>query len=173
MVFTVENGTGLSTANAYVSTEYVTDYLTVRGVSAVWVASSNGAKEAAIINATDYMDARFSERYLGSPLTTTQRLSFPRKDVTEAYPERLKEACAEYTRRALEGLLGNDPAPLPTGDVKSVKKKVGPIETATEYLETNEPKKGMFAKDSFPIADAKIAPLLIREFNGINREVIR
>jgi uncharacterized protein involved in response to NO len=70
MALVVETGAGTPGANAYVPVAFVTSYLSDRGRSTEngWTASTTGAKEAAIIAATDYIETRWGSRFLGSRL---------------------------------------------------------------------------------------------------------
>jgi hypothetical protein len=91
LAFTVEDGNGLPTANAYVDTGYADDYFALRG-DASWAAATDQAKQIAIVKATDYIDKVFGPRFLGSKAnvsdppdeTVDQALEFPR-DTREAY----------------------------------------------------------------------------------------
>jgi hypothetical protein len=131
MAFTVEDGNGLPTANAYIDVAFADDYWTDRA-DASWAAADNTVKQVAIIKATDYIDKVFGSRFKGSKAFVTypipdesvdQALEFPRVD-SEPYigttnwsvssiqypappekpvalPRALKQACAEYALRAL------------------------------------------------------------------------
>lgn len=65
MVLVVENGDGVWEANAYAGVAFVTAYLKARGRSTEWVAATSEARREAIVRATDYIDRRFSSRFLG------------------------------------------------------------------------------------------------------------
>ena len=56
----VEDGTGLANANAYVSVEFADEYFSARG-NQTWVGLGSADKEAAIIKATDYLEAVYFE----------------------------------------------------------------------------------------------------------------
>ena len=51
-----EDGTGLANANAYVSVEFADEYFSARG-NQTWAGLGSADKEAAIIKATDYLEA--------------------------------------------------------------------------------------------------------------------
>jgi hypothetical protein len=145
MAFTVEDGTGLAAANAYISVAEGDDYFTDRGGNAIWTASPTGVKQAGIIKATDYIETRFGHRFLGSLLITTQALSFPRQylydrygNLIEGLPRQLKHACAEYAVRAISAALWNEPHADPKGRRVVERNKVGPIEEDIRYV-FNEP----------------------------------
>lgn len=133
MTIVVEDGTGLSDANAYVSVDYINTYATQRN-NANWT-GIDSKKEGAIITATQYIDATFD--FKGTLSSTTQALSFPRTDVYDkdgrllsGVPERIKQACAELAMVAISQSLIASPE---TAAVKRKKIKAGSVETETEY----------------------------------------
>lgn len=94
----VEDGTGLSNADSFVSVDYADTYFTTRGVSS-WASLTN--KEALLIKATDYIEAVYSESWKGVTLNDTQSLSFPRIiDDSTVYPDRLLKAVCELALKA-------------------------------------------------------------------------
>lgn len=131
----VENGSGLSNANTYVSVEDVTSYAIDRGV----ILSSNADSVAALlIKATDYVET-FQCEFIGEKASSTQSLSWPRIDAyvgdTLAYdnttiPKTLKNAICQAVMAQNDGL-----ALLPNySSTEFVKKEViGPI--TTEYTD--------------------------------------
>lgn len=163
MAFTVEDGTGVSGANAYITVAYADAYHGDRG-NAAWTGADE-LKQQAIIRATDYIETRWGETFLGTPEHTDplQPLSFPRlgiynraaQEVT-GIPEALKRATAEYAMRALSAALMPDPSINATGVVVGVREKVGPLETETMY-------SGFLRNATlraYPAADRLLAPLL-------------
>jgi hypothetical protein len=139
MAFTPEDGTGLADANAYVAVADVDTYFSERGVAA-WAAATNDQKEAAIYRATDYIEARFGQRFMGIKLTTTQALAFPRDKLydlegtqIEGIPLPFKKAVFEYAYRALTGDLWNEPYRSPKGRIVVERTQVGPIEEDVRY----------------------------------------
>lgn len=90
MSFVVEDGTGLSTANALASVAFVDTFWTDRGGNAAW-AGATAVKEAAIVKATDYLMGQLRYRWRGTKKTAAQALMWPR---TGAY-ERDGQAVAE------------------------------------------------------------------------------
>jgi hypothetical protein len=141
MTFTVEDGTGLIGSNAYVSVAYVDSYFLDRNNTA-WVASTT-QKQAAIIKATDYIEVRWSSRFMGRKefANTPQALSFPRVNIIDrngqyvtGIPEKLKRATAEYALRALSSELLPDPTIDDSGlAVVAKREKVGPLEEQTQF----------------------------------------
>lgn len=165
MAFVAEDGTGLSNANSYVDVAWVDAYFTDRGY-AQWT-GNNADKQKHLILATDYMEGRFASMYAGEKLTTTQALSFPRKDT--GMPIELKKACAEYAVRSMVNLtLAPDPVTDSTGNVVSAtKKKVGPIETETQYAVSTGSTANTFKP--YPIADMWLSKLLKRTSGSVYR----
>lgn len=70
MAFVVEDGSGVSLANAYASVAEVDAYLADRARSSEnsWDDASTAAKQAAIIKATDFVEKRFCGRFGGVKL---------------------------------------------------------------------------------------------------------
>lgn len=163
MAFTVEDGTGLTDSNAYVSVEFVDGYHSDRG-NTKWTGST-GLKQSAIIRATEYIDKRFGRKFRGFRDHREQALEWPRLDAysdagydytgIDAVPRALQKATAEYALRAL--LLGelapDAPSMVPpqnnasgsetetdvvTGEITRKKEVVGPIEEETEYRTTGQ-----------------------------------
>jgi len=133
MAFTVEDGTGIADANAYCDVAFADAYFTDR-LNASWTGTTP-KKQAALIDATDYIELRFSHLFLGEAKTTVQGLSFPRISTSFIeMPVGLKRACCEYAVRALVAKLLPDPLIDPTGlGLERTRKKVGPIEKETRY----------------------------------------
>ena len=129
-------------ANSYASVATADDYLMPRGRSS-WIAdaTTEAMKEAALINATDYMDRRWGDKLKSTKLNSTQLLEWPRK--TYNLPTLIVRACCEYANYALGGDLFanyNDAGTshsAGTADtsqvVQSQRQRVGPIETETRY----------------------------------------
>lgn len=141
MAFTVEDGTGVADANAYIDTAFADSYFADRGVTG-WTGSDT-VKKQAIVKATDYIETRWGDKFKGRPefLDPRQPLGFPRLylydragQAVEGIPDKLKKATAEYALRALSGELMPDPTTDASGAmVIGNRQKVGPIETEVTY----------------------------------------
>jgi len=160
--FTVETGTGSSSANAYVSVADADQYNLDNSADATWVAASDADKQKAIRLATQYMDNVYYARWLGSPTNEDQALNWPRYDVPknvswtyddDEMPELLKDACAELAIISAGGttLLPNQTAAT---DVMEEKLKVDVIEISTKYAGGNSP------FTLFSTADSLLKPLI-------------
>lgn len=170
MTLVVEDGTGLTTSNGFVSVAYVDSYLADRARSSEnsWQSNATSAKEAAIIAATDYIEQRFRHRYKGTRANETQALGWPRSYVVdsdgytlddESLPSALEKATAEYAVRALAGSLQPDPTVSDSGKaITRSREKVGPLETEFEYESGGG---AAYITRPYPAADNLLRDLLI------------
>jgi hypothetical protein len=110
----VEAGTGLSTANAYVSDAVCAAYHVEMGNAAWAAAVVADARAAAIIQATRYLDRHYLKRWRGSRKSSAQALEWPRYDVVDelgatvgydSVPIEIKHAACELALRALSATL--------------------------------------------------------------------
>lgn len=122
----VEDGTGLATANSYVTVAEADAYLRLRGRAATWDTYSPDAKAGHLVAATDYLDAMSTWR--GQILTSTQALGWPRGGALDKWgrfivagtvPRLVKTATIEI---ASLGEITREGGPAVT------RKVVGPIE---------------------------------------------
>lgn len=139
MAFVVEDGTGVATANSYSAVAAADAYFADRG-NVAWV-GTNEQKQAWLVQATDYINARFGSSFLGQKQYTedpAQALEFPRIDipnVAPGMPANLLKATAEYALRAIGGALAPDVVTDETGlSLQNKREKVGPIETEVSYV---------------------------------------
>jgi len=163
VTFTVEDGSGLSTANSYVSVADADTYHATYTGSTDWSGAENATKERALIAATQYLDIEHEGRWRGVKDSSTQSLAWPRCDAedsdgylidSDALPQKLKDACCEL---ALRVVLGDDLLGVVTepGDVASESVTVGPISTAVEYV-NGRPDVG----NSYPRVESLLKSLL-------------
>lgn len=83
MTLNVEDGTGKTDSDAYVSLEDCSAYTQARGLS--FPTSPAGPAEAAIIRATAAIDATYRSRFSGEKVNGRQQaLEWPRKNATDA-----------------------------------------------------------------------------------------
>lgn len=66
MTLIIETGEGVSGANSYVGLAYASEYLQTRNKATAWAAASLAARQAALIEATTYIDLTFGPKFLGS-----------------------------------------------------------------------------------------------------------
>jgi hypothetical protein len=137
MAFVVEDGTGLINSNAYVSAQELKDYFKDRGRA---ITPPTGDIEKAIVNATDFIDSKFSKRFLGNIKfpETPQALEFPRDYWVDPLPLHLKIATYEYALFAFDSDLDFVAEFDNSGMLVTLKQeKVGPIEVITEFSKSN------------------------------------
>lgn len=170
MTLIIEDGTGKTDANSYASVAIADSYFNSRGVSN-WF-GANG-QTSALIRSTDYIELKYSSRFLGQKATGDQSLSFPRINSgiwdSNEIPINLIWACCEYALIALTSdlLLTSQ---LNSNGLLTYKKreKVGPIET-----EFALPGIGIGSKvenfKAYPKADLLMSTLIISS----RRQVIR
>lgn len=178
MAFTVEDGTGIAGANAYITVAFADTYFDERGIEG-WYGDTT-EKQFAIIQATDWIDKRFGRRFIGLRSTSTQGLQWPRTsaidynaiEYVDAVPLALQQACAEYALRALTALLVSDPekatAETPVGSVTYLRQRVeGAVEQETHWSDTSRGQRGLNAATvtesnipEYPAADLLIEHLL-------------
>lgn len=161
MAFVVENGTGLPTATAFISTAEMDAYIaayTVSGTSAAWIALDTNGKQRYIMLASQYLVMKYDGRWKGELLNQDQGLPWPRQgayngeDVLVDYnviPQEVKDACAELVLRVLSsGDLMPDPVAV-NQNVQSVTKKVGPIMKSVTYSSSGMATTTWFKKVDF------------------------
>lgn len=110
MTLIVENGSIVAGANSYASVADADAYYLVRA-NAAWAALTNEAKEAALILGTDFIEATYSQSWLGDIVSPDQPLSWPRVGVRingyaiqpNVVPDKVKQAAIEMALRASAG----------------------------------------------------------------------
>lgn len=136
MALTVEDGTGLADADAFVSLDDVTAYHAARETEA-WTTGDPSAQEAAVRRASFFLSNSFA--WKGYRLNgRVQALAWPRHDVVDAegwtvpadaVPPEIKDATAEIALRELVSPGSMSPDVTMADKVKS--QRVGEI--AVEY----------------------------------------
>lgn len=170
MAFVAEDGTGLTTSNAYIAVAFADDYHADRG-NTDWAAATEAQKQAALIRASDYIDKRFGRRFKGWKQTKQQAMEWPRLDALDSddyllnspddsIPRQLQKACAEYALRALSTLpLAPDNSNV---GLDSLKEKVGPIEV-TQVRQAYKTASGSSLVSAVSIPEYPEADLWIEE----------
>lgn len=122
MAIVVEDGTGLSTAEAYITVADADTYFANRG-NAAWAALTTTAKEQALRAGADYMQAVYGGAWAGCKLKITQALDWPRTAVLypTTLPVEIMRANAELALRASTGTL------LADQGAQVVSETVGPV----------------------------------------------
>lgn len=174
MSIIVEDGTGLSTAESYISVADATTYFTNIG-NTTWAAIATDAlREAALRKATDFMLGRYRSRWNGTRKTTTQALDWPRslvpiKDAPDLYggspsyyddasvPNDVKVACASLALRAASADLLADQART------KLSVTVGPISTTYDPVSSQDKK--------YREIDSRLAPYM--STSSMQAEMVR
>jgi hypothetical protein len=117
VAFTVEDGTGVTGANSYVSVADADAYFALVGTPALWTAATSGEKEQALFKGTQYIEAHYLWA-TGGISSTTQGLGWPRSSAEDRYgrtldsdvvPEVVKQATCEAALRSMtEDLLADE-----------------------------------------------------------------
>lgn len=163
MTLIVEDGTGLTNSNGYIS---------LAGFKAYHLDRENSLGtytdpqiSSAIVRASDYMDRRFGPRFVGYVSTVLQAMQWPRKEAfyrdnrpALLVPVTISLACAEYGLRALAANLSPDPTyDSSNALIKESDQHVGPIVDHVVFG-YNGVKVNFHA---YPIADALINQLTV------------
>ena len=142
MALVVEDGTGLTNADSYLSEADADTYVAAHGADAVWTAALTADKEEALRLATQALDAQYGGQWRGLRANDTQALDWPRENAEdddgyaiddESVPTALEHACAELAVKEVNGdtLVADLTNP---GAVKRELRKVGPITKEDEYV---------------------------------------
>ena len=139
MTLVVEDGTGLSNANSFISLAYANTYFTDKAISA-WTGSDK-AKEAALIRATAYLTIAYI--WKGSKINgRSQALAFPRSGVYDlegyevaenAVPSEIQKAAAELA--LLELITPSTLNPAVKLSERVSREQIGQI--SVEYVNSN------------------------------------
>jgi len=155
----VEDGTGLATANTYISIADTDAYHLIRG-NELWSDADENDKVVALVRATQYVDERWV--YQSVRFVATQALIFPRTtlynqdgtDVSETVPQEIKDATCEYALQVLgdgSGVVALSTTP-DQSDPRAItynREKVGSLETEIHYDGT----RGVQVQKTYPTAD--------------------
>jgi len=150
MALVVEDGTGKSDADSYLSETDADTYHTKYTGSTDWSGASSSEKEMALRKATQYLDAVYGRRWKGVRANEAQALHWPRSNAEDRdgvaiddddLPVMLERATAEAALRAITETNGLMPDISDPGDIKREKKKLDVIEKDTEYMGGKSPIK--------------------------------
>lgn len=179
--FIVEDGTAKSDALSFVSVADADEYHARRNHTE-WTLLTLGQKHAYLVDATEYMEEVYRERWKGIRVTDSQALSWPRAYVeredgdyespTSSYrayatyyypsnvvPTEVKNACSELAYKRISGELS------PDIDRVTKREKLGPMEV--EYQDYGKPYKQYRAIDNM------LSVLLKSSGSGVFRKIER
>jgi len=156
MAIVVEDGTGITGANAYVSTTYLDGWAADRGYSLA--AYTTEQKEAAIIIASkDWIDLYHT--FKGEKLSDAQGLKMPTTE--NDYDAAWKDMASNAAYMQLRGLLLVDEASLSTsGTIQSEAKQLGTLSKSVTYADGT----AQTYRRKTPALDAAIRPYLLAGF---------
>jgi len=173
MALVVEDGTGKPDAESYVSVTDADAYLAKRGIAGTWAATS-GAKEIALIQATDYMEQMYRSAWSGSRVRSTQTLSWPRTGVyvdgfsvpATLVPTEVKVACVQLAQRAVtETLLPDIANSSAGGDI--VEQSIG--ELSVRYSEGTTSSLG---RPQYQAIERTLSPFFSNSIPGSGFKVV-
>ena len=133
--FIVEDGTGVTGATSYVDVLTSDDYL-----GASW-AADNSTKENALIEGSEYADARWGQSLRSRPLVSEQGLEIPRSSLYDRYGRQQEGVPKDWAKAVMlyaQQSLTNNLYPKQQTTAKDVVKKktvVGPVTTEVQYSE--------------------------------------
>jgi len=116
MSIVVEDGTGLATAESYISVADASTYFTARGNTTWDAIATDALREAYLRQATEYMISTYRRRWQGVRLDEDQALDWPRDGVVvdswevdnDSVPTIIERACAELALKASSAELQPD-----------------------------------------------------------------
>jgi hypothetical protein len=172
MALVVEDGTGLETADSYISmddaTAYVANYyLSNDPQTILWQAATSGGgvnAEVALRRATRDIDASYE--FSGVPLVDTQALEFPRADQDDV-PVEVENATVEMALLILGKFDPIGPQDK-SGAVESEKYKLGGLETETTYFYATNTQSARLNK-----VETLLSPYLESDTFGEQIELVR
>lgn len=140
MALVVEDGTGVATANSYVSVADADNFFLDRA-DTTWAAASEAAKEGALVRAAEFLD--HSYEWKGVRTHQHQAMKWPRFGVLDedGYPipshEVPQAVISAQLQLALAALAG-DLLPTLTREAAIIRRteKVGSLEETVEYAES-------------------------------------
>lgn len=167
MAIICEDGTGLSTAETYISVADASTYFTARAITSWAAIATDALREGYLRLATEYMLQVYRNRWQGVRYTETQALDWPRTGVVrdswvvaiDEIPVEVKRACAELALRASAGTLNPD---LSQGVISE---KVGPIAVTYDHYSPQSPR--------YKAIEAMLAPYLLTTGNGVSVKLER
>jgi hypothetical protein len=166
MTIVVEDGTGKSTAESYISVADASTYFSARGNTSWAAITTDALREGYLRLATEYMTQMYRNRWQGARYTETQALDWPRTGVVrdswqvdiDDVPIEVQRACAELALKASAGTLNPD---LTQGVVSE---KVGPIAVTYDHYSPQSPR--------YKAIEAMLAPYLSGG-KGISVKLVR
>lgn len=168
MPLIVETGTGLATADSWISLEEANAYWTDRA-DADWLAATSTSREAALRNAADYL--MYAYRWPGQAAVTGQRLPWPRAGVRSGVsyysamdiPSQVIDAQLLLAIEALKGNILSKVTPAQGALLEETKK----LEGLARTLKFAAPQVDDISRlRRFPMVDAILAGIAVTASNA-------
>lgn len=162
MALTVGSDTYISVSDAdtYASNHFISDDVSV------WNNASTSNKEAALRQATQYIDSRFRDRFVGVIQSTAQSLEWPRTNAVDrsgrtltGTPQVVKDATVELAKERL--VADGNLVPVEDRGGKVKREAVGSIEV--EYMDGAPPGR------TYKFAEMLLSQVLRKGGKKLNR----
>jgi hypothetical protein len=144
----VETGTGSATANSYATELFCTTYFQNQGGNTAWDAADTMQRARALMQASNWIDQSYGDRFVGLRASSTQALEWPRSfaydrqgEELASVPLALQRATAEMARRYLEDSTQFFADTAAASNVVQDSVSVGPITIAKTYAGTKDESK--------------------------------
>lgn len=172
MALVVEDGTGLATADSYVSIADAVVYLdkhAASGASNVFTAAATALQETALRNAARFLDAWGALRFKGRRILGTQALQWPRYNVVtndgysvefDEVPTLVINCAAELALRFVADTTGHDTSRLMPDQSAPGHVKAERIEVVDGVVSDIEYAGGSSQQKSYELCERMLAPLL-------------
>ena len=153
MAITVENGTGLTNSDSYISVADADSYIALyMRNSSTWTDLSTANKELYLKEATQALDVLYARRWVGTRLKELQALAFPREGAYDqdgfsidatTVPTRVKNATVEMAWRTLnvggvDTTTGDSTSLIPDrvagGNIAEEDVQAGSVRSKTTYV---------------------------------------
>ena len=141
MALVVEDGSGLTNADSYLSLADADTYWAAHGTPAAWTGATTDEKEAGLRLGTQFLDIRFLLRWKGTRWKWDQALDWPRHSVIDEdgfslqvspLPRQLKDATPEAALRSIEDTILIPDTQASSGIIMQ-RDHVGTLETETRF----------------------------------------
>lgn len=166
----VEDGTGMETANSYVSLSDADEFIRAKaGNPSAWTGATVATKQDALRQATLAIDLRYGNRWSGNRVTSEQALDWPREYAvdgagnyidSDVVPTRLAQATALLALLYVQGetimATTEDSA-----DIASETKTVGPISKSVTYRGAKP------SQTRFPMVDKMLYTAGLVTYGGV------
>jgi len=142
MALIIEDGTNVTGADSYATTDEFNTYWSDRGKSTAVSAATGTDKDRALRKAVDYMESNYSGRWKGVRANATQALAFPRSGLVDSdgypietteIPRHLKPAQIEFAAAIIDG-IDLQKNVVAQGEIKRKRSKIDVLESETEYM---------------------------------------